>query len=496
MTVSPIKIWFLMTPVLKWMRNTMQVILMRISGFFNGTVDACQKISSEDGEPHKVIVMGLSAIGSRSFSGIKRKRLTQAKLDLIPNLGPHCKRARSKMCKKSTFSWKEVDARDPTLHGSPAIAVMQKKLCALDGVDTFININPLKMDGVHAEAFNQEFCQLNGIGDDINAKERAPQVDHKITNQEITAINTLEFPLDVQKLPLLNNSLNKEVTTSGHHCHRSSNQGLGRSEASTFAICASSLRVCDAKVMDIEEEEMLHYNTPLLENDAIKEGKVPHKNAPHSEGYDIKEGGVVHSNASHSKGFGSKKREALCEHYEDYDLEEGEILDGNDEYSQDYDIEEGEIIDSHAFHFKDLSFSKVTMQRQPTQTLYRKLTEYLVPSKKLKIEMDDGLNVEILKESITCQDVCKEYDVEIQKLKKNLEDEKNKLDEVIKKNRQQMWKVVCELESTKKELQGKIIELAKKTDEVKMAKELATKECNKKEAYKLRLKACQKCRYH
>ncbi|XP_021745488.1 uncharacterized protein LOC110711418 [Chenopodium quinoa] len=246
--------------------------------------------------------------------------------------------------------------------------------------------------------------------------------------------------------------------------------------------------------MDIEEEEMLRCTH--FENDATKEGEVLHKNALHFECFDIKEGEVVHSNVSHSKGFGSKEREALCEHYEDYDLEVGEILGGNNEHSQDYDIEEGEIIDSHASHSKELTFSKVTKQRQPIQTLYRKLTECHVPKEKLKIEANDVLNEEILKESITYQDICKEYVVKIQKLKKNLEDEKNKLDEVVKKHRQQMWKVVCELESTKKELQGKIIELAKKTAEVKMAEKLATKECNKKEAYKLRLKACRKCRYH
>lgn len=88
------------------------------TGLSDATANACQNITSDVRE---FIVLGLQAIGTGSLHGMKRKRATQVKFDLIPPIGPECKRARSKRCKVSTFSRKEVDTCKLNVLGVPAI---------------------------------------------------------------------------------------------------------------------------------------------------------------------------------------------------------------------------------------------------------------------------------------------------------------------------------------------------------------------------------------
>ncbi|KAL2927017.1 Endonuclease MutS2 [Bienertia sinuspersici] len=171
-----------------------------------------------------------------------------------------------------------------------------------------------------------------------------------------------------------------------------------------------------------------------------------------------------------------------------------------------------DTLDKNAPHSKEISYSanfgsslsKLNLSEQPllcctditcpmldsgfsTQNLYE---EHAIVEKARDGMEEASNNVKKLKESITYPNAWKEYDYEFQKLQSKLETERKKLDEVVKKNRRKLWKIVYELETTKKELQGKKVELAKKTAEVEMAKELALKKneavaLDKKEAYDL-----------
>lgn len=149
---------------------------------------------------------------------------------------------------------------------------------------------------------------------------------------------------------------------------------------------------------------------------------------------------------------------------------------------KEYNQDTLQIKDVSNFGALDLSFVKSIVESKPSfcatnltsgmvlNAVNRKLMEYHAMTNESREEIFS--KIDKLKESITYIDVWKEYDVEIQKLESELEDEKEKLQEVIKKHRRSMWKVVFELETTKKELKRKIDELSIKTMEVEMVKDL------------------------
>ncbi|XP_057522946.1 uncharacterized protein LOC130802861 isoform X2 [Amaranthus tricolor] len=141
-----------------------------------------------------------------------------------------------------------------------------------------------------------------------------------------------------------------------------------------------------------------------------------------------------------------------------------------------------QIRDVSNFGALDSSFVKSIVESKPSfcatnltsgmvlNAVNRNLMEYLAMTNEPREQIFS--KIDKLQESITYLDVWKEYDVEIQKLKSELEGEKEKLQEVIKKHRRSMWKVIFELETTKKELKRKIDELSIKTMQVEMVKDL------------------------